>query len=206
MPLSTAPKVLVDEVELPPINRCASCEAPIALYPPTPAEPASAWACDRCGAVYFGRVLGGATVNETGLVQIASTGSCKFAYQAYSEAEAEPSVPPENVQRLIRVLAKDNYRGNERRRNKHYSVVVPVIAVPLAADFSVAGKSLQMTTANVSLSGAALLHTRFTETPYFALDFTAAGIELVQVVMEVLRVRPVGPLYEIGGRFLSRLK
>jgi hypothetical protein len=82
---------------------------------------------------------------------------------------------------------------------------VPVVALPLASDFRINGEPVQMTTANVSLGGAALIHTRFVDTPYLALDFKAATIESLQVVLKVLRVRSLGPVYEVSGEFISRL-
>jgi hypothetical protein len=79
------------------------------------------------------------------------------------------------------------------------------VAVPLGNDFRIIGEPVHMTTMNLSLGGAALIHTRFTDAPHFALDFSTAGFKLMQVVMQVLRVRNVGPVYEVAGRFLSRL-
>jgi hypothetical protein len=87
--------------------------------------------------------------------------------------------------------------------NGRYRMAVPVVAVPLGRDFRVNGEPLRMTTMNVSLGGASLIHTRFTEAPYFALDFTAAGVEHLQVILEVLNVRNFGPVYEIAGRFID---
>jgi hypothetical protein len=83
--------------------------------------------------------------------------------------------------------------------------MVPVLVLPLARDFRVAGEPMQMTTVNVSLGGAALVHTRFIDAPYLALDFSVAGVELMQVILHVLRVRSTGLVYEIGGKFISRL-
>ena len=64
---------------------------------------------------------------------------------------------------------------------------------------------MQMTTVNVSLGGAALIHTRFVDAPYLALDFTGAGLELLQVVLKVWRVRSLGLVYEVAGEFISKL-
>jgi hypothetical protein len=64
---------------------------------------------------------------------------------------------------------------------------------------------MEMTTLNVSLYGAALLHTRHTAAPYLALDFTMDGSTLLQTVMRVLRVRSMGLGYEVAGEFVSGL-
>ena len=62
-----------------------------------------------------------------------------------------------------------------------------------------------MTTANISLGGVALLHTRFVDAQYLAVDFSPAGVDELQVVLRVLRCRPLGLVYEIGGEFISRV-
>ena len=58
---------------------------------------------------------------------------------------------------------------------------------------------------DISQGGAALAYTRFSDFPHYALDFTAAGIELLQVVLKVLRVGHSGPIYEVAGKFVSRI-
>jgi hypothetical protein len=82
---------------------------------------------------------------------------------------------------------------------------MPVIALPLAADFRVDGAPMQLTTADLSLGGAAFVYTRYVDAPYLAIDFTSPGIELLQVVYRVLACRSVGPVYAIRGEFVSRL-
>ena len=62
-----------------------------------------------------------------------------------------------------------------------------------------------MTTRDISQSGIALAHARFSDVPYYVIDFTAAGIELLQVLLKVLRVSNSGPNYEVAGKFISRL-
>jgi hypothetical protein len=102
-------------------------------------------------------------------------------------------------------MASQEQAGADRRRHKRYPVMVPVAAVPLAADFRVVGAAMQMTTANISLGGAALIHTRFVDSPYLALDINAIEMDRLQVVFRVLRVQSRGIVYEIGGEFISRL-
>ena len=80
-----------------------------------------------------------------------------------------------------------------------------MVAVPLRANFSIAGPAVRMTTRDISQSGIALAHTRFSEVPYYVIDFTAAGIELLQVLLKVLRVSNSGPTYEVAGKFINRL-
>jgi hypothetical protein len=202
----TGVRLRTEDIEAAPVEHCSNCGTVIALQPPTPSQPACTWLCKACGLIYFGGDDEGAAARSLGLVK-ADGGQCNpFAVEVKVSVDARNGcVPPENVQRLIRALTQNHYPGCERRKDTHYSVVVPVVAVPLGADFGVIGEPVQMTTMNISQTGAGLLHTRFTQVPYYALDFTLAGVELVQVVLEVLRVRNVGVLYEVAGRFVSRL-
>jgi hypothetical protein len=199
-------RLRTEDLEAHAVEQCSNCGTPIALQPPTPSQPACTWLCKTCGLIYFGGDDESAAARSIGLIK-AKDGECNpFVAEVKVSVDARHGcVPPENVQRIIRALTQNHYHGAERRKGKHYAVAVPVVAVPLGADFGIIGEPVQMTTINVSQTGAALLHTRFTQAPYYALDFTLAGVELVQVVLEVLRVRNVGVLYEVAGRFVSRL-
>jgi hypothetical protein len=199
-------RLRTEDVEVPAVEQCSNCGTPISLQPPTPSQPACTWLCKTCGLIYFGGDDESAAAQSLGLVK-AKDGECNpFVAEVKVSVDARNGcVPPENVQRLIRALTQNPYHGSERRKDTHYAVAVPVVAVPLGADFGIIGEPVQMTTMNISQTGAALLHTRFTQAPYYALDFTLAGVELVQVVLEVLRVRNIGVLYEVAGRFVSRL-
>ena len=118
---------------------------------------------------------------------------------------ATPSVPAENMEQFLTCLAGGHYSGQERRRHKRHPVTAPVVALPLAADYRIEGESVQMTTTNLSLGGAALMHTESINSPYLVLDFSAAGEDLLQVVLQILRVRSIGSIFEISGQFIGRL-
>jgi predicted RNA-binding Zn-ribbon protein involved in translation (DUF1610 family) len=180
------------------IDRCSGCGANITLRPPNPGSKASAWQCNQCGAVYFCADDEGEKC--VGVSRIEPDTSSPFAIETSASA-----IPPENVQRLVKSLVPNEFTGPDLRRHKRYPVSVPVVAVPLAADFRINGDPVRMTTANISLGGAALIHTRYVETPYLALDFTIAGVEQLQVVLRILRVRSVGPVYEAAGEFISHM-
>jgi len=181
-----------------PVDRCSRCGAVIAIRPPAPDSPATVWHCKTCGAVYFGG-------DEEGIQCLGVSKVAPEVQNPFARASNAPSIPPENVQRLVKSLASGEYSGDDRRRHKRYPVSVPVVAVALASDFRIKDEPVKMTTANVSLGGAALIHTRFVDAPYLALDFTAAGVELMQVVLKVLRVKSIGSVYEMAGEFISQL-
>jgi hypothetical protein len=122
-----------------------------------------------------------------------------------AESSAEPSNGPPSANGSAKENRAMPATGKERRQQTRYSIGVEVIAVPLHANFSIAGPAVRMTTRDISSSGIALSYARFTSAPYFAIDFTTAGIELLQVLLKVLRVSNNGPNYEVAGKFVSRL-
>jgi hypothetical protein len=188
----------------PAIDRCSSCGAIIALQPPTPNARVSTWLCKTCGAIYFGSEDGGAGCCGVTRCEADANDASGARFKVNMEA-ASPPIPPKNVQRLIKSLVPGEYTGPDRRAHKRYPVTVPVVVLPLTSDFRIDGEPIQMTTVNISLGGAALMYTRFLDAPYLALDFSIAGVELLQVILKVLRVHSTGPVYEMAGQFISRL-
>jgi hypothetical protein len=162
-----------------------------------PDAPAAMWHCNTCGLVYFG--FGGDTHgHDSPSVDRAANG----VVQMPANSSPPDSMPGDATPRFI---ATDNYQGRERRRQTRYEVAVPIVAVPLASDFHIAGDAVRMTTRNISRVGIALSYTRFTNAPYFALDFTPAGMDVVQVLVKVLRVTPTPPTYEVAGTLINQL-
>lgn len=180
-----------------PTQQCSRCKAPIELRPPDPSLGANAWRCSACGAIYFGGDTGEA--NRQGLIRIDPATQNPFAPANHY------SIPPDTVQQLSRFTHADELTEPDRRSEKRYSISVPVVALPLATDFRVDGEAVQMTTANISLGGAALVHTRFINSPYLAIDFASAGADSLKVVLKVRRIRSLGPAYELSGDFISRV-
>jgi hypothetical protein len=188
------------------VEQCSGCGAAVALRPPSVGAAVCAWCCEKCGAVYFGADVQSAADGFSGLVRAPNALFCRPPKKKIeTSAKNADQGPPEHVQRLLKCLAGKEYTGPERRRGKHYQVTRPAVVIPLAADFRVDGPPMEMTTLNVSLYGAALLHTRHTSAPYLALDFTMDGNCLLQTVMRVLRVRSMGLGYEVAGEFVSGL-
>jgi hypothetical protein len=180
------------------VEHTCQCRSVIAIHPPTADQPAATWVCTTCGAAYFGGVD---TAKTRGVELLETNDTCSSSVETQSEPPNAP--PPANGS------AKENgatqLTGRERRQQTRYSIGVEVVAVPLHANFSIAGPAVRMTTRDISSGGIALSYARFTSVPYFAIDFTTAGIELLQVLLKVLRVSNNGPNYEVAGRFISRL-
>jgi hypothetical protein len=184
------------------IDRCGKCGKNIALHPPSLTGAAAIWRCKACGAIYFGSDDGHG--ESPGLERDESNGIDRFIATAKTEPENDQLLP-EYIQRIASSLSSDDHPGAERRRHKRYPIMVPVAALFLARDFRVYGDPVKMTTANISSGGAALIHSRFVDANYLALDFSIAGVDLAPAVLKILRVQSHGVVYEVAGEFNSRL-
>jgi hypothetical protein len=184
----------------PPVEYSCQCGSLIAIQAPAADLPVAAWICKTCGAAYFGGVQ--AAKNQGVELWAASIGS-PLAGDDQTESIAES--PPAETDTAASGTSKDTLTGKERRQQTRYSIGVPVVAVPLLANFSIAGPAVRMTTRDISPGGIALAYARFSDVPYYVIDFTSAGIELLQVLLKVLRVSNSGPTYEVAGKFINRL-
>jgi len=180
------------------IEHDCPCGSAIAIHPPAADQPAATWVCKTCGTAYFGGVD---STRIRGVELLECNDTCTSA--ADNHSEPANSSPPTNGRAVEPGATTSN--GKERRQQTRYSIGVEVVAVPLRANFGIAGPAVRMTTCDISSSGILLSYARFSNVPYFALDFTTAGIELLQVLLKVLRVSNNGPNYEVAGKFVSRL-
>ncbi|BBO34688.1 hypothetical protein [Lacipirellula parvula] len=185
-------------------GNCAGCATWHAFRAPTPRANAQAWYCQSCGAIVYATFDPENLADYSGVTLLAAEDGL-IANLGNAPEEPVDSTPPEHLQRLVRMLTSREFKGVERRRYKRYAAVAPVVAVPLGEDFRVTGKPIRMTTTNVSHDGIGLIHTQYLRAPYYALDFSIAGLELRQAIVKLVRVRGLGPVYESGGRFVRGL-
>jgi hypothetical protein len=83
----------------------------------------------------------------------------------------------------------------DRRREHRFPLLIPVTVTPVREGAS----TFAAVTRDVSLRGVSLLHTGPVEDHYLRIQFKP---DAPPVVIEVLRRRKVGPLFEIAGKFL----
>jgi hypothetical protein len=182
------------------VEHACQCGRIISIQPPAADLSIATWICKMCGAAYFGGV--NSTKNHGVELLAANEGSSLAGDEQVepndSSTSAKAEVSPSGS-------AVDTPSGIDRRQHTRYSIGVPVVAVPLGTNFTIAGPAVKMTTRDISKSGVALAYARFTDAPYYVIDFTSAGIELLQVLMKVLRVSNSGPTYEVAGKFINRL-
>jgi hypothetical protein len=190
-----------DEPGLLEYSNCTGCGSSIGFRPPVPGVAAQPWYCSGCGAIVYAKFDPSPQTEYRGVAPLLPDDGLIVNLGSCSDDQVDLT-PPEHLQRLVRLLTSREFKGVERRRYKRYSAVVAVVAVPLGEDFRVIGKPIRMTTTNVSHDGIGLIHTQYMRVPYYAIDFSVAGLELRQAVVKLMRVRGLGPVYESGGRFV----
>ena len=180
---------------------CGICESPVGFYPPEVNAEVCPWYCQCCNAIYFAKAAPAHDKNYFGVAPLAPFATL-VATAAPWLSEIEDGAPPANLLRLVKLLCNQDYRGVERRHHERYTAVVSVIAVPLNEHFRVAGLPLRMTTTNVSHGGVSLINGDDHFSANYALDFSVSGMPLGQAVVAPVRMRALGPVYEIGARFV----
>jgi hypothetical protein len=192
------PNGIIDASRL--VEHSCQCGSIIAIQAPAANIPVATWICKTCGAAYFGGVN---AIKNYGVELLAAAAGKSLAGD--DQAIPDDGSSSFSAETTSANSAVDTLKGVDRRQHTRYSIGVPVVAVPLGTNFTIVGPAVRMITRDISQSGARLAYARFTAAPYFVIDFTAAGIELLQVLMKVVRVSNNGPNYEVAGTFINRL-
>jgi hypothetical protein len=103
------------------------------------------------------------------------------------------------VTSLIRDLIDGSQKDYilDRRRERRHPILTPVMVLPvgrLAAAF-------EAVTRDVSTRGISFLSTAPIDEHYVYLQFPESPLSSLTLVVEVLRCRKIGPLWEIAGSF-----
>ena len=113
----------------------------------------------------------------------------------------------EFVQRLISQYTQDGrFAGdNERRSEQRFPIALPVMVRPIGDDLQSAGEPFMAVTKDISTRGIGLLHYEPISSKFLAIRLTDRdGLKLTGAI-EVLRCRPVGQFFEVGGKFVTKL-
>ena len=98
------------------------------------------------------------------------------------------------------------HEGPDSRQHPRYSLAKRVRALSLTDDLRVVGQPFNALTVNVSTGGIAILQACAPSHSYLAIDFSDTAAMLPPVLLKQLRVRSIGPAYEVAGEFLSRIE
>jgi hypothetical protein len=77
------------------------------------------------------------------------------------------------------------------------------VAVPID-DQEKPGEAFAAITRDISSKGISIYHTRPVHERYLAIQWNVEEGEQLRVLVNVVRCRPVGRFYEIGGMFITK--
>jgi hypothetical protein len=112
---------------------------------------------------------------------------------------------PDEIANFVMDLTADvrNSQSQERRTEPLYAMMVPVFATPFDATGHRVGERFLAVTRDISAIGGAILHSANVPGQYLLLEFNLPGGREFRVALEILRVRQIGPLWELTGRFAA---
>ncbi len=174
---------------------CAECGLMLPLCLPVEGETSRSWACTGCGARYE------AVLDKSQPLElIQHVRPYKLAFNLKCNEQV-----PKAIADFIAQVMPDAYRGPEKRCFERYPIVTPVAAMPLGTGLEPFGASFMALTRNISRSGVALVSTRSVSAPFLAVELPCGPDGAMQVVIQVVRRRPIRCFYEIAGPFLTKM-
>jgi hypothetical protein len=157
---------------------------------------ARSWLCTICGREYVGQLAQNFTIAEL------------------RNLRPEPvifdrsQIPPPSQElleaaRQLRPIPDQEFR--DKRRSSRYSVTMVIPTQPFDTSLRPAERPCMLFARNISTGGICLLNDRAMRAAFLALELSAPGGDLIQVLVQVLRSRPRGSVHEIGGEFITKM-
>jgi hypothetical protein len=113
--------------------------------------------------------------------------------------------PPAEIADYVTRLVAVDRKGVEKRSAHRFPLATAVPVMPIDDRLRPVGRPFMALTRNISTCGIALVHTRPVTTKYLVVELTSAADERLQVLLEVLRCRPLGPYCDIAGEFVAKV-
>lgn len=95
--------------------------------------------------------------------------------------------------------------GQDKRSEQRYRIALPVVAVPIDANLQPVGASFVTVTRNISTRGIAVLSSKAMRARFMAVKLTLSNGKELQAAIEILRCKPFGPFFEVGGKFVAKI-
>jgi hypothetical protein len=175
--------------------RCRNCDLRLPIRPVEDEEWSITWICKKCLTPYRGHFSPGLAKTHGGNISIG-----KFRID-----RTRLQNPPRAIAATINSWKPQPYEGKEQREKARRRLTMPVAVMPVDDGFKPVGVPVLLTTRDISLSGICLLHDQPLWPKYLVVDLPARNLQnSIQLVVEVVRCRAVGDLFEIAGRFVMR--
>jgi hypothetical protein len=112
------------------------------------------------------------------------------------------STAGEPLVEFIRKLTADAFDGPERRSEPRHALLVSIQAQVVDANGRRIGSPISGISRDLSASGISILTAGPINGQFLQIQLTRKEVGTIELTMEVLRSRPIGPFIETAGRFL----
>lgn len=176
------------------ITECSVCLQPLPTLLLQASPDAQLWECLGCGATYQGKLA-----NRVPLELKARLKPAAYFSSTSSDSMADSAL----VEFAEELVARDK-EMLERRGAPRRPIMLPIQVLPLDEDLFPAGPAFCVVSRDISTTGLAILH----HSPIvgnIAIKVTLPDQGDLQFTVRTSRNKPVGPFYEVGGEFISRV-
>lgn len=96
------------------------------------------------------------------------------------------------------------YKGDERRREQRYPMMLPILVVPVNTSNQAIGQTFEVISRDIASNTIGLFHVERIVHPRLAIYMKLANTD-VNLVIEVTWEGPLGPFRGLAGRYLEKL-
>ena len=172
---------------------CPSCGVALPLCAPRRDGPVLQWTCTICS-----RVISAALNPDYQLDQLRNI---RLAPIPFDRSALQPV--PELLD-YVRTRAPIPTNSVEKRAAPRYFGCTAVPVLPLSAQLTPVGQPVLAASRNVSTRGVGLVHMMPITDPFMALELTTREGP-IQLLVRVVRCRPLGPYFDLAGEFISKM-
>jgi len=157
-------------------------------------EKAVPWLCVVCGAAYTAVLAEDSPAESRRNVRP----------EKYQFDHRRLADPPQTVAQFVASLDTSADEADQRAAERH-AVCRAAPVLPLDDNLHPAGSAFTSLVRDISKSGISLIHTEPVDAPHVVVELPMANGTKVQLVVQVLRRRSIGPYFEVGGRFITKV-
>ena len=114
--------------------------------------------------------------------------------------------PPTELVQFVESVAKGSAEHRiEQRQFPRYKLTCEVWVQPVNNRFEPLGDAFVAVSRDISAAGIGFVHSKAIRDKYLWLRLVAPGGKRMNVIVEVVRCRPLGVFYEVGSKFVAKL-
>ena len=138
------------------------------------------------------------------VLDLASTPVSAELEKLFQAAAQQVSEPPAAMISYLERTFNDAGGEGDRRNSERASLLATITVIPLNGSLQPCGEPFKAAARDASEGGLSLLHTRAITAEHLALRWQNLGTpgHQITMVLQVQRCQPMGPFYEVAGRFM----